>query len=201
VPQIGATRVGCFPRVRQVVADSGSLHLEEYKDALIAVFGNEFYESLTWAPQNVTAIHLANQLTLHAKIFNRPLPEKLTADGGVILDPNQSWRMVLRLIDQKMQHLHDLGRVSEQELGGSAQQPITVLDVASRYFSAVYARARSGARVLPVSERSGLINHLGENKCEALQHKAGSPCFPLTGEERRRKGEPVMPPVSGHLRQ
>jgi hypothetical protein len=143
-------------RVRQVVADSGSLHLEEYKDTLIAVFGNEFYESLTWAPQNVTAIHLANQLTLHAKIFNRPLPEKLTADGGVILDPNQSWRMVLRLIDQKMQHLHDLGRVSEQELGGSAQQPIAVLDVASRYFSAVMRERDRGLAFYLYLKEAGL---------------------------------------------
>jgi len=124
-------------QLRQIVADSGSLHLETHRDTMIRVFGNQFYDALNnWAPHNVDAIRCAYHLTRHAEIFKKPLPEKLMSGERIVPDPKQSWEMALKLIDEKMQHLQDLGRISQQSPDGPDQQH-TALDNVSRYVRSV----------------------------------------------------------------
>jgi hypothetical protein len=102
-------------------------------------FGPRLRQLLTeWLPPNPDATLLAHHLTEHAKTFNKPLPPLGSDKDGpeVILDPNQSVDMVIKLLEMQGLMLSDLCSSSEQRVSEFARTQNDTVDFAPRYFSA-----------------------------------------------------------------
>lgn len=118
---------------------------EKWNVLLDRAFGPQLRELLTdWIPPNKDAALLANHLTRHARTFRQPLPRLEQergsgADGEnnpkVILDPEQSKQMVIKLLEQEISVLWDLWRSSEQRAPDSDMAQNQVVDFAPRYFT------------------------------------------------------------------
>jgi hypothetical protein len=126
------------------------------------VFGPQFRELLTkWMPSNPTAVMLANQLTRHAKTFRSPLPppfdqERSSAEEGgnkaeVILDPQQSKQMVVKLFEVQQSMLSDRWRSAEQRASSAAREQNDASDP-PRQLQRGVPRPRSCDRSLHVSK-------------------------------------------------
>jgi hypothetical protein len=106
-------------------------------------FGPVLREQLTrWMPSNKAAVMAAHQLTLFAENYNMPLPRldhdrSSGVDGEnqprVILDPEQSQQMVIKLLDVEICFLSDLWKSVEQRASDSARAQ-NQLDFVPRYF-------------------------------------------------------------------
>ena len=131
----GAIRI--LDDVRQEFERLGRIS-EERKENLDTLFGFGFYESLTrWLSMSKETILVAVHFAEHAKIFGKgpfcPDAEELTK---TVVDPSQSFQMVTKLIDEKLQHLHDLNRSWDQRAAESAAaQAASPVDFAPRYFT------------------------------------------------------------------
>jgi hypothetical protein len=82
-------------------------------------------------------IRFSKSVAEHAKVFRKPLPYPDDKDiAKVVVDPRQSLEMVSKLIEEKLQHLHDLNRSWEQRaseaVGAANASPV---DFAPRYFT------------------------------------------------------------------
>ena len=80
---------------------------------------------------------LADYLTRHASTFRRPLPCDQDGENKpeVILDPDQSKQMVIKLLEQEVCILSDLWRSSERRVSDSERAQIQAVDFAPRYFT------------------------------------------------------------------
>lgn len=120
----------------ELVADGG-LHLEERKEGIVKVFGNEFYDLLAqWRPGNTTAIKISEYLTKQAEKYAMPLPETIApGEGRVVVDPRAKWEMMIKLVDLKLQDLAEIHRVmgggTDDESG--AERRTAAIDVSARY--------------------------------------------------------------------
>jgi len=113
---------------------------EERKENLDGLFGFGCYDSLTkWPSMNKQTILLAIHMAEHAKNFGKgegpPYPDEKEL-AKTVVDPSQSLQMVKKLIDEKLQHLHDLRRSWDQRASESvAAQAASPVDFAPRYFT------------------------------------------------------------------
>jgi hypothetical protein len=108
-------------------------------------FGPQFRLLLTqWTPSDQSAVLLAHQLTEHAKLYGGSLPSSeqepvSEVDGKktptVILDPEQSKQMILKLLEQEGSLLADLWKSSEQRASDSARAQNGAVDFTPRYFT------------------------------------------------------------------
>jgi hypothetical protein len=89
--------------------ESGYVH-EEWKQPLDTTFGVGFYDSLAkWPSMNLQAILLAEQFINHEQNFGMsPTRPDHQEPAKAVIDPRQSLQMVTKLIEEKLQHLHDL---------------------------------------------------------------------------------------------
>jgi hypothetical protein len=120
----------------------------QWHASLDKVFGPEFRQLLTqWTPSDETAVLLAHQLTEHAKRYDRSLPFSEQKPGSevdgektpkVILDPEQSKQMVLKLLELKSSQLSDFWKSSEQRASDSAKAQNDAVDFAPRYFTTAF---------------------------------------------------------------
>jgi hypothetical protein len=118
---------------------------EKWNVVLDRAFGPQLRELLThWMPSDPTAVMLAHHLTMHARTFGGPLPcleqeHGSSPDGGdtpkVILDPDQSKQMVIKLLEQEVCILSDLWKSSEQRASDSERAQNQAVDFAPRYFT------------------------------------------------------------------
>jgi len=111
---------------------------QKWNVLLDKAFGPQLRQLLMqWMPSDETAVQLAHQLTTHARVFNKPLPP--IAEGGnepqVILDPEQSKQMVIKLLELEGSVLSDLRNSSEQRASHSARAQDDAVDFAPRYFT------------------------------------------------------------------
>jgi hypothetical protein len=86
----------------------------------------------------IDAIRLADMLLTHAELYNSPLPPdmaKAAEDKRVIVDPNLSWQLAVKLLDEKIQHFRDLAHAGEIAYGADLPQSPPVVDFAPRYFT------------------------------------------------------------------
>jgi hypothetical protein len=114
--------------------------------ALDKAFGPQFRQLLMeWTPsaETATAALLADQLTRHAKTYGLRLPEQEPVSGmdgekttTVILDPNQSKQMVLKLLGQQESFLADLWESSEERASDPTSTQNEASDFTPRYFTA-----------------------------------------------------------------
>jgi hypothetical protein len=131
----GAIRV--LDDVRQEFERLGRIP-EERKENLDRLFGLGCYESLTrWLSMSKETILVAVHFAEHAKIFGKgPFCPDDKELAKTVVDPSQSFQMVTKLIDEKLQHLHDLNRSWDQRasefVGAQAASPV---DFAPRYFT------------------------------------------------------------------
>jgi len=118
--------------LRDVISESGALHLEERKNEIIKAFGVGFYDGLAeWKDMNITAMHLAEFLQKHEENFNLPLPASSKPPEGVetLSDPKQKLQMLVKLVDLQAQHLSDLNRINL-----AASRETAPNEFAPRYF-------------------------------------------------------------------
>lgn len=91
------------------VRTNGGIHLDQKKEAIRKMFGEDFYNSIaSWAPnpKATQGVLLAETLAHHERKFPTGSPP---ADIGVrILEDRARWDMSVKLIDQELRHLHDL---------------------------------------------------------------------------------------------
>jgi hypothetical protein len=118
---------------------------ERWHAPLDQAFGPQLRQVLTqWMPSNEPAFLLAKTLIMQADTYKMPLPPSLvgeqgsTEDGGnkpkVILDPEQSKQMVVKLFELEESVLSDLWRSAEQRASASAREQNGAMDP-PRYFS------------------------------------------------------------------
>jgi hypothetical protein len=110
---------------------------EKRKEELDKIFGIGFYESSTkWQSIHKDTILAAHHMEEMAKIFPEDHPSGDNQPTKVVVDPSQSLQMVSKLIEEKLQHLHDLNRSWEQRgseaVGAANASPV---DFAPRYFT------------------------------------------------------------------
>jgi hypothetical protein len=110
---------------------------EDLKEPLDRSFGVGFYDELTkWTPGNSDAIKLAEHLQKHARVFRKPLPrldeEQLTK---IVIDPEQGYQMVQKLLDLQFQHLRDLSASWEQRTAQTIEARNAVVDFSPRFFT------------------------------------------------------------------
>jgi hypothetical protein len=129
-------------RLYQDAKSNAGIHIEKY-EGLLAPFsgGTHFFKLLTdWAPQNPDAILIAEHLTLHAKTFKVPLPQELVQpDEDTVANLSRmSWEMILKLIEQEMQHVRDWRHAIAQGWASDSpvQQHMARFDTVCRYSSA-----------------------------------------------------------------
>lgn len=118
---------------------------QRWNVALDEAFGPRLRQLLTeWMPPNKSAAQLAHHLITHAETFRRPLPtlEQEQGPGAegentpkVILDPEQSKQMVIKLLELESSMLYDLLKSAEQRASDSARTQNDTVDFAPRYFS------------------------------------------------------------------
>ena len=53
----------------------------------------------------------------------------------MVVDPNLSWQLAVKLLDEKNQHLRDLAHAGEIGYGADQPQSPPVVDFAPRYFT------------------------------------------------------------------
>jgi hypothetical protein len=131
--------------VEQELSSLGRID-EKWHVPLDKAFGPQFRELVTqWMPSNESVVLLAHQLTLQAKTYNMPLPppfdeQRSAEDGGnkpkVIVDPEQSKQMVIKLFELETSMLSDLWRSVEQRASSAAMAQNCTVDFTPRYFSA-----------------------------------------------------------------
>jgi hypothetical protein len=122
---------------------------EKWHAVLDRAFGPRLREIITpWmpSPSHETTVMVAQFLTEHAETYNLPLPPSLdpkarssAEDGGddvkVVLDPEQSKRMVVKLFEQQESLLSDLWRSAEERALSAAREQNAPSDP-PRHFSA-----------------------------------------------------------------
>ena len=121
--------------LREDISKNGPLHLERWKDQIIAAFGPGFYDAIwEWKDMNIDSLHLSEFLPKHAETFNTPLPESCRPPEGVkiIADPKQKLQMLVKLVDLKAQHLSDLQRIG---LANALTRESAPNEFAPRYFA------------------------------------------------------------------
>jgi len=131
----GATRF--LDSVREGFQKLGYLR-EELKQPLDTIFGVGFYDSLArWPSMNLEAILQAEHIIEHEQNFGMsPTRPDHQEPANVVIDPRQSLEMVSKLIEEKLQHLHDLSRSWDQRVSESAAaQTASRVDFAPRYFT------------------------------------------------------------------
>lgn len=117
------------------VQASGGAHLEEQKDSIVKIFGNDFYKSLTeWGPINTSGVLLSESMQYHAEKFNMLLPSSLVLPEDVMLASGRMrWEMMVKVVDWKLQEVTEVDRLLAQA-NGEAESPQSVaLDVVNRY--------------------------------------------------------------------
>jgi hypothetical protein len=119
--------------LRGEVDTYGFTHVDKWRDSIINCFGLRFYKSLTdWPVMSKSVILQALHLCRHAAIFKKPLPplESDTEATRLILDPLQSSRMVIKLIDVEIDHLEQLQRTRAKY--NPSEGPVS-MDLSLRY--------------------------------------------------------------------
>jgi hypothetical protein len=99
--------------LRQDVKENGELHLEQWKERLSNIFGNDFYDTLAnWQPRDTQAILLAEQLVGHSRLYNMALPDPGEPEKGdaLIGDARSRWEMMVKIVDLQLQHVYVLRR-------------------------------------------------------------------------------------------
>jgi hypothetical protein len=130
--------VGLLLALRKDIQWGGWIHSERWKEPLDKTFGSGFYELLAkWSPGDLQAIRLAEHLVAHEKTFNMPLPEALNPGNGdpPIGDPRARGEMIVKLVDEKLQHVNDLRLLLDGQGAGGDWQSGASLDVGNRYFT------------------------------------------------------------------
>jgi len=113
---------------RDEVSQNGLIHPELWKDPMCKAFGQRFSDIIAdWNPANLIAMQMAESLTAHAKIFNRPLEPP---GQKVVVNPRQQQEMLIKLIDLQMQHLLDL----KKNIAEGARQAAPI-EFSPRYFA------------------------------------------------------------------
>jgi hypothetical protein len=101
-------------------------------------FGPQLRQLLMqWMPSDEDAIKLAHHLTTHARTFNKPLPP--IGEGGnesqIILDPEQSKQMVIKLLELEESVLSDLWKSSQQRAYQFTRAQDEAVDFSPGYFT------------------------------------------------------------------
>ncbi|MGA8735263.1 MAG: hypothetical protein WB558_15200 [Terriglobales bacterium] len=119
---------------------------EKWYDLLDKAFGPQLRELLTrWMPSNPVAVMMADQVITHSKTLNLPLhppfdEKSLARDWEtkekLILDPEQSKQMVIKLLELETAMLSDLWRSVEQRASDAARAQNLGVDFTPRYYSA-----------------------------------------------------------------
>jgi hypothetical protein len=122
--------------VRDGFQESGYVH-EEWQQPLDTTFGVGFYDSLTsWQSTNLQAILQAEQLMTHERIFGMsPTRPDHQGPAKIVVDPRQSLQMVTKLIEAKLQHLHDLLDSWDRRACDSAAAQNSSLEDFPRFFT------------------------------------------------------------------
>jgi len=96
-------------------------------------FGPRFLDLLDQpkSPISDTALLLADHLVKHAEKFGKPLPTQTQEGPEVIIDPQQSLRALLNLIEVKKEFLNDL----RQSRGQEETNRVSAGDSPPRYFA------------------------------------------------------------------
>jgi hypothetical protein len=124
--------------LRKEVQENGWLPPEEWKPEIVRAFGEEYFSLLTrWVPMDVSAIQMANMLAEKAKKFGSPSPPVAEATNTrVVVDPQLSWQMGLKLIDLTQQHLKSLLRIDDLRADSTGQERHTsAVELATRYYT------------------------------------------------------------------
>ncbi len=131
------TAIQLLSRLRQDVESNGWIHADDWKPSVIRAFGEEFFSLLTdWVPMNVDAIHMARMVVDHAERYNLPLRPAGPEKNQLIVDPNLSWQLGIKLIDLTRQHLESLARIGKLNAEGNGQEHrASALELATRYFT------------------------------------------------------------------
>lgn len=89
----------------------------ETKEYLSRVFGPDFVETLTrWTPMLRDAVLLANMLVTHAKNFGETLDPFGAPPPDMVLDPQQAFEMVGKLIDERRHYMEEMLKIMDQNL-------------------------------------------------------------------------------------
>jgi hypothetical protein len=118
---------------------------ERWNFLIDQAFGPRLRLLLTdWIPSHPDAALLANHLIMHSRTFHQPLPvseqeRNSVADGRsepkLVLDPDQSKQMVIKLLDLEMAVLCDLRKSSERLASDSERAQNQAVDFTPRYFT------------------------------------------------------------------
>jgi hypothetical protein len=87
---------------------------EELKDSVLKGFGPGFLDLLGQPKSSISldALLLAQHLDKHAKTFGKPLPPRTGEGPEVIVDPQQTLRSTLKLIELMKEFLNDLRQIN-----------------------------------------------------------------------------------------
>jgi hypothetical protein len=117
---------------------------EKWNATLDEVFGPKLREIVSqWLPPNESVVLLAHQLSNHVGTYGGSLPRLGQAQGSesdgerkpeVILDPEQSKHMVLKLFELEASLLSDLWKSSERRASEVARAQADAVDFVPRYF-------------------------------------------------------------------
>jgi hypothetical protein len=87
---------------------------EKLKDSVLKGFGQRYLDLLDQpkSPISYDALLLADHLCKHAKTFDKPLPPRTREGPEVIVDPQQTLRATLNLIELMKEFLNDLRQIN-----------------------------------------------------------------------------------------
>lgn len=108
---------------------------EGMKESVLKGFGSRFLDLLDQpkSPISLSALQLAHHLVVHAETYKMPLPPIYEKEPKVIVDPQQSLRATLNLIELMKDFLDDLRQLSRQR--GQDVARITASDSPPRHFA------------------------------------------------------------------
>jgi hypothetical protein len=115
---------------------------EARHDQLDKAFGPQFRHELSqWTPSNPDAAMAADQIVMHARTYNMDIPRldgnpESSNEPKVILDPNQSKQMVVKLLEMQRFVLSNLLSSVEQRNSSSAREQSGALDPPRHYSAA-----------------------------------------------------------------
>ena len=115
---------------------------EEWHDQLDKAFGAQFRQKLSqWTPSNPEAAMAAEQIVVFSRTYNMDVPRfdgnrESSNEPKVILDPNQSKQMVIKLLEMQRSMLDDLRNSVEPRSSWSAREQSGTLDPPRHYSAA-----------------------------------------------------------------
>jgi hypothetical protein len=121
-------------RLKDEVREHGEVP-EELKDSVRKGFGPDFTDLLQQpkSPISQDALLFADHLLRHEKTFGKPLPHRRAEGPEVIVDPQQSLRATLNLIELKRGFLEDLRQIQRQ--AGQENARVNASDSPPRHFT------------------------------------------------------------------